>query len=739
MRVLLVTHGYPPNALGGTELYVEELARALTRMGDQVHVFAREADTAREEFSLRESVERGVPVTWVNNTFRRSRSFSDAYRNEVIRAHFARVLETLQPDVVHIHHLTCLSTDLVFEARRRGIPTHFTLHDFWMLCQRGQLLDHALQRCSGPTPDGCAQCLRPVDAAPAAVALGRGLPSAVKPWLARALSDSATGTRLARARLDHVKSALSAVDALWAPSETVLNAFVQQGIPREKLSHHPLGLDTRSFHKTLRQRSGPLNLGFVGTLMVSKAPHLLLEAYARLPPGSASVTLCGPIQGYHGDESYRRRLEPLLALPGVHHRGVVDREQMPEVLSALDVLVVPSVWLENSPLVIREAFASGAPVVASNLGGMREAVREGQDGLLFTAGDVSALELTLRRLLDEPDLLPSLSAQVPSVRTIEEDAAQTRDRYQATLPHQRARTGLKTVALVLNYKTPEQTVLAVQSALSQVSEVRVVDNGGDSASLQRLRQLLPEGTQVLALPTNLGFSGGMNAGTRWALEDGAENILWLNSDARLKPGAVAALQQALMNHPRAAIAGPTLWNTEQPARVESCGLAYQPWTGRMQVLGAGESRVRTEAPKAVDAVTGCVMLLQRRVFEEVGFLRDEFFYSFEDLELCLRARAAGLQTLWVPDAEAEHLGSGSIGRSSAARMYYATRNHLLLNQEFGKGPGWTSLLRTGHIALLNLAHSVRQAEVPRWEAVRGWAEGAADHWRGRYGSRGPTR
>jgi glycosyltransferase involved in cell wall biosynthesis len=88
------------------------------------------------------------------------------------------------------------------------------------------------------------------------------------------------------------------------------------------------------------------------------------------------------------------------------------------VFRAIDALVVPSLWYENAPLTIREAFASHTPVVASRCGGMAESVRDGIDGLLFVPGNVADLTATLRRLIREPELIPTLSRQTPAIKTV---------------------------------------------------------------------------------------------------------------------------------------------------------------------------------------------------------------------------------------------------------------------------------------------------------------------------------
>jgi glycosyltransferase involved in cell wall biosynthesis len=214
-----------------------------------------------------------------------------------------------------------------------------------------------------------------------------------------------------------------------APSATLRERFLAHGLPASKVTALRQGVDHAPLRAATRQPSDRLRIGFLGGLMVSKAPHLLLEAFRRLPPGAASLDVFGGFAPYHGDDSYRRRLEPLLKTPGVRWNGPLAHDQLGPALAALDVIAVTSVWLENAPFVIEEAFVSGAPVVASDLGGMAERVEHEKSGLLFPPGDVTALERALRRFLDEPGLLSRLRAGLPRALTIEEDAEQTRAVY----------------------------------------------------------------------------------------------------------------------------------------------------------------------------------------------------------------------------------------------------------------------------------------------------------------------
>jgi glycosyltransferase involved in cell wall biosynthesis len=399
MRVLLVVHGFPPAASGGTEIYVRDLARALRdHCGDSVLVLAREADPARKERALRSETRDGLELVLVNNTFRDRRPFVETWRDAAIRRHVASVLDEWRPDVVHVHHLTGLSADLAEETRARGIPTLVTLNDYWLLCQRGQLLDLDYARCAGPNPAGCARCLH-------------------------------TSRKEAVRRTEGVARIFETATHFLAPSETLLERFLGHGLPADRVTLSRQGIDHGPFEGLERSAADRLRLGFVGSLMVSKAPDVLLEAFAGLPEGIASLVLHGASLPYHGDDRYRRRLEPLLRAPGVRWSGAIPHEAVPAALAAVDVVVVPSIWIENAPFVVKEAFVAGAPVVASDLGGMAELVEHETSGLLFPAGDGAALRQALLRLVQEPGLLARLRAGLPEVATIEADAGRTHELY----------------------------------------------------------------------------------------------------------------------------------------------------------------------------------------------------------------------------------------------------------------------------------------------------------------------
>jgi GT2 family glycosyltransferase len=751
MRVLVIVHGFPPRATGGAELYAHSHAHALRRYyGDEVLVFTRDEDASRSEYDVRTESRDGLRVVSVNNTFRQTRSFEETYRNDAITKIASRIIDEFKPDVAHIHHLTCLSTTIVRALAERGIPRIVTLHDYWFLCHRGQLFDTSFRACDGPEPSRCHACVGAAGGATGAGFLGaiavREIARRLPAEPARRLHQAATrlagvtvrqsnAERQASSRLAHMREVCREVTHFLAPSRCLRDRFVEFGIEPERITHAPYGSDPDLVRGIQRTASDRLRLGFLGSLMASKAPDVLIEAMNRLPPGKATADFFGAHTAYHGDDSYRQKLEPLLTRNGVRARGGIPHNQVGEALASIDVLVVPSIWPENSPLVIQEAFLAGVPVVASRIGGIPEAIDENRNGLLFKAGDPQDLARSLARLIDEPGLLATLRRGIPRVRTIEEDVALARTLYAKTL---QAPPRRRLAAVVLNYRTPDDTLLAVRSILASrrpADDVIVVDNDtveNAREALDSVRQRI----QYLHTAANLGFPGGVNAGIREALAQGADRVLLVNSDMIVPPDCLARLDACLDAAPGAGIAGPLVLARADPREIASFGISYGAFGGRVRNRRVGD-RVATldrSFNSTVDAVSGCLMLVDRRVFDAIGLFDEDYFFSFEDLDFCLRARRAGFATVLAGLATAYHEGGRSIGAASPRRLYFAARGHLLLAHR--TDPSATRLVhlrRTASIVMLNVAHAVRTSGGSLPARLGAVARGTRDYFAGRFG------
>lgn len=178
-----------------------------------------------------------------------------------------------------------------------------------------------------------------------------------------------------------------------------------------------------------KHQSSLLRIGYMGQIIFIKGVHILIEAFQNTDlAGHAQLEIWGDLTG---DPAYVQTLQQMIKDPdSIMLRGRFQREKLAEVLAYIDVLVVPSLWYENAPLVIQEAFAAKTPIVATNLGGMAELVKHEVNGLLFERGNVEDLARQLQRLLDEPGLLEKLKEGIPAVKTLAEEVAELEALYE---------------------------------------------------------------------------------------------------------------------------------------------------------------------------------------------------------------------------------------------------------------------------------------------------------------------
>ncbi len=455
MKILVVAHRFPPKHQTGAELYSWRLARRLKKEGHELVVFAADDDLMRRNYSVRTSDVDGLPVIEVQN-HRLHRSFEETYIDPRMEARFQDVLRSTRPDLVHFQHLLHHSVRYPRIAREAGIPSVLTLHEYWLLCGRnGQMQQGDGTNCARPSLDTCARCL-------CTFMWGR---QKIDLWMLRGLASVArlTGVdlkaqarRLRLRRLGNadpqalsddevafmrgqlllreasIRDMFEMVDAVIAPSPYLRSRFLEFGLDEESVILHDYGTDLKPFRGLERVPRGKrLRVGFMGSIQPVKGVHLLVQAMEDLKDLPVVATI-------HGDLStkpeYVRTLRRHVT-SSVDLAGKIPATAVPRFLSEIDVLVVPSTWWENSPLVIHEAFAAGVPVVCSGIGGMADLVEDGVSGLHFEPGNADDLAVKLRRLVEEKGLLERLAAGIPRIEDIRRDARFHSKLFEAVLAH----------------------------------------------------------------------------------------------------------------------------------------------------------------------------------------------------------------------------------------------------------------------------------------------------------------
>lgn len=442
MRILQVAHQALPRHKAGVEVHVDRVSRGLKKLGHEVAVLATD-DWNAKDGTVREVASDDLQIFTVAHS-RVARRPEDTLGSEASERGFCEVLSRFRPDVVHFQHLMYVGVSAPHFAARFGVPSLLTLHEYWLLCARGGQFRRADgELCDRAVDETCARCLRDFrfgrTAGEARIARGtsmlRNLSGIdlfpVLKRLRRSLGSEAAGAPSAwnatpsQGMLDFlslrqrvVRDALAHVRVLLAPSRFLMQKFRDAGFPEDRLRYWPNGIpDSGERAVSAGTPTQPLRVGFLGTLVPQKGPHVLLSAAELLPREIAEIQLFGPSP----DPAYASTLKAQAAKVGARLAGSYANGDSTRVLREIDVLVVPSLWFENAPLVISEAFAAGVPVIASNLGGMAELVRDGNNGRLFPPGDPVRLAEILKELALNRQALVGLREGIRPPRSLDDD------------------------------------------------------------------------------------------------------------------------------------------------------------------------------------------------------------------------------------------------------------------------------------------------------------------------------
>ena len=368
MKILMINDNDPDTVVGGSEHYIADLTRALVADGHEIHWFVLGSDTAPDTDAWpSKRVFRPRPSKRRATILRRVAFYPDLHRD------LADCLARVQPDVVHLHNNHRYPFTIL--AATRGHRVVQTVHDYCAIyptayCSRER-------SCAG----------RPVFAA-----LGHGCMT----W--KLLATEACllyGRRFLDRRF---------VKAFIAPSRNLATHLERMG--HANVFHVP------NLRSLPRAEPTPVTDGqvvlYVGGLIEHKGVATLLAAFARLAGDLPQAALWLVGDGPEADD-----LKASTAEYGpCHVRFLGERspDELAEIYRQARVVVLPSLWLENAPLVAIEASAYGRPVVASRVGGLPELVKDGRTGFLFDRGDIVGLAERLRLLLTDRSLAGELGA-----------------------------------------------------------------------------------------------------------------------------------------------------------------------------------------------------------------------------------------------------------------------------------------------------------------------------------------
>ncbi|WP_051356871.1 glycosyltransferase family 4 protein [Azorhizobium doebereinerae] len=387
-RILVVAHNHPDLHPGGTEIFAHDLFKAYQKAGcealflgatNRLHREARPGTSFQTVGRAKDEI-----LLWAGHFDRFTMSQIDLYG---VVPDLTALLQDFRPDVVHVHHLLLIGAE--FPALvKRILPDAriiMTLHDYYSICAHDGLMARTKdgQRCLAAGPDPCHRCFPEIPA-------DRFL-----------------------LREHHLKTHLAYVDQFVAPSRFLKERYVKWGLDAAKIeviaNGRPLASPApfRTPHEGRRS-----SFGYFGNINPWKGMKVLLDAARRLIGSGLDFELRVHGAALYQSEAFTAEIDQLFADTDSHvlRLGPYERHEVGPLMSAVDWVVMPSVWWENAPLVIQEAQMHRRPVITSGIGGMAEAVRDGVDGLHVLPGDAADLAGIMRRCAEDPGLWRRLSA-----------------------------------------------------------------------------------------------------------------------------------------------------------------------------------------------------------------------------------------------------------------------------------------------------------------------------------------
>ena len=392
MKVLYVAHNHPTLHPGGAEAYALELYEGMRATpGVEPVLLARiGSNVARQRVA-----HPGTPFGAVNDDPNQYFVFTETEhfdfftltsRDKALYSqHLTNFLLAQRPDVVHLQHTHFIGVDLLSQIRR-VLPEAkivYTLHEFLPICHRdGQMVrTFSSELCGESSPRRCHECFPQIS----------------------------EQSFFLRERF--VKGHFENVDLFLAPSAQLMDKYLRWGIEPERIEVEEYGRLAPAVRAPAPSQSkAPTNIGFFGQLSRFKGAEVMLDAMALLAEDcDAHLWLHGAnleLQTQEFQDEFAARHATLK--DRITFRGSYDHAELPGLMAELHWVLVPSIWWENSPLVIQEAFFHRRPIICSDVGGMAEKVRDGVDGIHFRRNDAFSLARTIETATANPRLWRSL-------------------------------------------------------------------------------------------------------------------------------------------------------------------------------------------------------------------------------------------------------------------------------------------------------------------------------------------
>ncbi len=422
MKIFLTTRTFLPPFTGGVDVYAERLGNALARLGHEVHFVAVDS-TLKEDtskISVLSETYNGFQVWRLKFSLaKRPKIYLDqAYDPEMGKLVHALLAEH-KPDLVLILNFYQISLSAMEAAKALNLPVVHIATDFIPVCRRATFIRWNGESCRvGESVKTCAECF-----------VSQRLPGRLTAKVFGGMFSEPALTKLAQKRqsfplnivrpyweqvalmeqrLARLQPLREKIDLVLTPTQFTSDMFLANGFRREQIHLMPFAIDRLNPLENVNHTPAPhIRFLFIGRLQPYKGVHLLVEAFQKLQnPQNATLTIYGKQDGY--EDYFNDLMKSISANPRIQFAGVIPPSELGRAFGEADYFILPSIWHENNPLILLDALQSNTPIIASDVGGVRDIVKDGQSGFLFPMGDVQALQAILQKVIDQPDLTARL-------------------------------------------------------------------------------------------------------------------------------------------------------------------------------------------------------------------------------------------------------------------------------------------------------------------------------------------
>ncbi len=389
LKILIASHSHPEISNGGAEIAAYQLYKGLQGHDEVAETWYlgcdREAGADKPGAVLTQPFPDRHEYLYSTGAFE---WFKFANRDPRFPHEFKKLLRELQPDIVHFHHHINFGVE-AFHHVREVLPQAkilLTLHEYLGICNHyGQMVTTGhFSLCYESSPARCRNCFPEYSKAD---------------FFLRKL---------------YIQRFFNLVDRFVSPSHFLAARYIDWGIAPEKM----IVLENMMPHVARGTiapppADGALRLGFFGQISKLKGIDVLFDAAVMLEKEEVtdvSFEIFGDYRGQPPElqEGFLKRLDKAGA--NIRFNGPYDRQRVDGLMQSVHAVIMPSVWWENSPVVIQEALRNRRPVICSDIGGMAEKVRDGVDGFHFSAGNPTALASLVKRLVADRAVLAELTA-----------------------------------------------------------------------------------------------------------------------------------------------------------------------------------------------------------------------------------------------------------------------------------------------------------------------------------------